>query len=77
MTVKEAKNSIPSVNVGTTQDTTEAMRFFDALKQNIDVITGRAKGLTELGTLDPKHSSLETVINTVNAIIERLNASGS
>lgn len=69
------KMSIPSTNAGTLSNVVEATRFFDAIKQNLDVITGRGSGVDELPTL-PDNAQLIDVIHLINNIVRQLNASG-
>jgi hypothetical protein len=70
------KLSIPSVNPGTMTSAVEASRFLDAVKQNLDVICGRGSGVAELDQL-PGNATTAQIIATLNAIIMRLNSSGS
>jgi len=76
MSAAEKKMSIPSANQGTLQNTQEAQRFLEAVKQNVDVITGRAHGTTEIDTI-PQGATLVTVIARINQIITRINSSGT
>ena len=69
------KMSIPAVGPGTINPTVEHTRFLDAVKQNLDVITGRASGVAELVPL-PASANLAQVVAQLNAIAARLNASG-
>ena len=69
------KLSIPSVNAGTMNNAVEAARFMDAVKQNLDVITGRARGVDEVPQL-PDVATLAMVIATLNDVIRHLNATG-
>ena len=69
------KLSIPSVNAGTMSNAVEASRFMDAIKQNLDVITGRARGVDEVQQL-PQQANLAMVIATLNDVIRHINASG-
>ncbi len=75
MTTTTKKMSIPSVNAGTIQNTSEATRFLDAVKQNLDIITGRQGGGEVLQL--PPGASTALIIETLNQIIVKLNASGS
>lgn len=69
------KTSIPAVSPDTLQPGAESHRFLEAVKQNLDVITGRAKGGAEIPAL-PATASLANVITTINQIIAQINASG-
>lgn len=76
MTSPLQKPSIPSVNSGTISPTVEATRFQDAVKGNLDIITGRANGVAELQALTNNATNAQ-IIGAINAIIARLNGSGT
>lgn len=69
------KIAIPAVTPGLIQNSTEHARFLDAVKQNLDVITSRVQGLSEIDPL-PANATNAQIINTLNRIVARLNASG-
>lgn len=69
------KDSIPAVSPDTLQPGAESHRFLESIKQNLDVITGRAKGLSETPAL-PANAQLTDCINTINQILAKINASG-
>ena len=50
-------------------------RVLQAVKENVEILTGARPGIPEIKTL-PGDAALSTVINKVNEIIIRLNASG-
>lgn len=66
------KPGIPAVN--TTDRTLN--QSIAAMKECIEIMTGARVGITEIHTL-PTGASLSDVINKVNEIIVRLNASGN
>lgn len=61
------KSAVPSIRTG--QPALD--RVLDALKQNVDSITGQARNVEKLEML-PADASLADVITKVNAIIDRI-----
>ena len=61
------KAAIPTVRTGQP----EVDRAFDAIKQNLDVITAQARNVQKLAPL-PASASLAEIINRINLLTERL-----
>lgn len=70
------KANLPAVTSGTIQNTQEAVRFLEAVKQNLDIITGRSRAVQEIAPL-PANATLSQVIATINQIASHLNSSGA
>ena len=50
-------------------------QLFNAIKENLEIITGARPGIPEIQQL-PSTASLVDVINKINEVVVRLNASG-
>lgn len=61
------KAAIPTVRTGQP----DVDRAFDAIKQNLDSITGQARNVSRLSPL-PANATLAQVISRLNEIAERL-----
>lgn len=61
------KAAIPTVRTG--QPNVD--RAFDAIKQNLDAITGQTRGLDKLQPLSPT-ATLAQVITRLNEVVDRL-----
>lgn len=65
------KPSIPAVNL---QDRT-LNQMLNAMRENIGILTGAIQGVGEIAQL-PTTASTTDMINKINEIVVRLNASG-
>jgi hypothetical protein len=61
------KAAIPTVRTGQP----EVDRAFDAIKQNLDAITGQARNTTRLQSL-PSNATLAQVVARLNELTDRL-----
>jgi hypothetical protein len=61
------KAAIPTVRTGDSN----IDRAFDAVKQNLDVITGQIRGVDKFKPLPP-NATLEQVITRLNEVVARL-----
>lgn len=61
------KAAIPTVRTGNP----EVDRAFDAIKQNLDSITGQARNVQKVAPL-PTSATLADIINRINLLTERL-----
>lgn len=61
------KSAIPTVRTGQP----DVDRAFDAIKQNLDAITGQARNTSRLSPL-PSNATLEQVVARINELTERL-----
>ena len=61
------KAAIPTVRTGQP----DVDRAFDAIKQNLDAITGQARNVQKLAPL-PANASVAEIITRINILTERL-----